>query len=117
MSKRGLRFSDADIRKLPQRVQEQIRSQIAHQTSHLESHPKSSPKITNALEITDKGCRIHIHSVRKRLADPDGISAKAAIDAIVVAGLLQDDNAMIVKEVFYSQEKGDTEETTITIEY
>ena len=58
---------------------------------------------------------IHIHSIRKRLADPDGISAKAAIDGIVQAGVLVDDSAKYVKEVSYSQEKGTPEKTIITI--
>lgn len=58
---------------------------------------------------------IHIHSIRKRLADPDGISAKAAIDGIVQAGILVDDSAKYVKEVSYSQEKGVEEKTIITI--
>lgn len=58
---------------------------------------------------------IHIHSVRKRLADPDGVSAKAAIDGIVKEGVLVDDSAKYVEEVSYSQEKGKDEKTIITI--
>lgn len=59
--------------------------------------------------------RIHIHSIRHRLVDPDGISAKAAIDGIVQAGVLEDDSAKFVTEVSYSQEKGTPEKTIITI--
>jgi len=60
---------------------------------------------------------IRIHSVRKRLCDADGISAKAAIDGIVKAGLLQDDSTKFVKEVRYSQEKTKGPEyTVITLE-
>ena len=58
---------------------------------------------------------LHIHSIRKRLADPDGISAKAAIDGIVKAGLLEDDSTKEIKEIIYSQEKGDEEKTIITL--
>lgn len=64
-------------------------------------------------------CRIHVHSVRHRLADSDGISAKAAIDGIVHAGVLPDDSPTFVKEVRYSQEKcgsHEQERTTITLE-
>ena len=74
-------------------------------------------------EKEDSGCdprfSIHIHSIRKRLADPDGISAKAVIDGIVKAGILEDDSAKHVKEVVYSQEKvakGGEEKTVVTIE-
>ncbi len=48
---------------------------------------------------------IHIRSVRKRLADSDGISGKAAIDGLVHCGILQDDSAKFVEEVTYSQKK------------
>jgi len=57
----------------------------------------------------------NIHSVRKRLADVDGVSAKAAIDGLVLAGVLYDDDPSHVKEVTYSQEKGEPEKTIITI--
>lgn len=59
--------------------------------------------------------RIHIHSKRKRFVDADGISAKAAIDGLVHAGILPDDSASYVHEVSYSQEKSTEEETIIEI--
>ena len=59
---------------------------------------------------------IHIHSLRKRLADIDGISGKAAIDGLVNAGLLLSDSPRHVKEVTHSQEKTrGAEITEITI--
>lgn len=60
---------------------------------------------------------IHIHSVRKRLIDPDGCSGKAAIDGLVHAGVIPDDSADFVSGVSYSQEKGPEERTTITITF
>ena len=63
----------------------------------------------------DRTCRVHIHHKRKRLADPDGISIKATIDGIVLAGILQDDNAKIINQVSQSQEKCKLEETIIDI--
>ena len=59
---------------------------------------------------------VHIHSIRKRLTDADGISGKAAIDAIVKCGIIKDDSPQYVKTVTYSQEKGKEEKTIITIE-
>ena len=56
-----------------------------------------------------------MHSIRKRLTDADGVSAKAAIDGLVLAGILPDDSPKYVKEVTYSQEKGDPEKTIIEI--
>ena len=63
----------------------------------------------------DSPVNISVHSIRRRLADPDGISAKAAIDGIVKAGILADDSHKEVCKVSYSQEKGKEEETIITI--
>jgi hypothetical protein len=63
----------------------------------------------------DTPVNVHVHSVRKRLTDADGLSAKAVIDGLVLTGLLEDDSFDFVKEVSYSQEKGETEYTVITI--
>jgi hypothetical protein len=63
-------------------------------------------------------CGIHVHSRRHRMADSDGISAKAVIDGLVLAGVLEDDSPKYVKWVTYSQEKiskKEDEETIITI--
>lgn len=61
---------------------------------------------------------LHIHSLRHRLCDSDGISGKASIDGLVKAGVLSDDSAKEVKSVTYSQElipRGQEEQTKITI--
>ncbi len=60
-------------------------------------------------------CSIRVHSRRKRLADSDGISAKAVIDGLTTTGVLKDDGPRFVKEVSFSQEKvkTDAEEETV----
>jgi hypothetical protein len=66
----------------------------------------------------DQRVRIHVHSRRWRLTDPDGISVKAAIDGLVAGGILRDDSAKFVEKVSFSQEliaKDQPEETVITI--
>ena len=68
----------------------------------------------------DSPCRITIHSVRNRLADPDGISGKAVIDGLVHSAILSDDSAKQVTEVAYSQQKtgkGEGEKTIVTLEW
>lgn len=59
--------------------------------------------------------KIHIHSRRKRLTDPDGLSAKAAIDGLVLYGVIPDDSAKCVSEVTFSQEKITSEEIEETV--
>ena len=58
---------------------------------------------------------ILIHSIRKRLCDTDGISAKAAIDGLVKAGIFADDSTKYIKKISFSQEKGAEEKTIFEI--
>ena len=62
---------------------------------------------------------ITIISYRIRLADADGISAKAAIDGLVMCGILADDTTKEIAEVRYRQIKvknASDEKTEIVIE-
>ena len=107
---------------LPKKYRDQATAQLnkgktAHPFALLESDTVDEPMGAEETKRHDALCCIHIHSIRKRLADPDGVSAKACIDGLVHAGLLQDDSPKYVKEVSYSQEKGKEEETIITITY
>lgn len=90
-------------------------NRTANTVTDMESHTSNAPPGEKEITRFDSPVRIHIHSIRKRLTDADGISGKAAIDGIVKAGLLQDDSPKYVKEVSYSQEKGLPEKTIITI--
>jgi len=65
----------------------------------------------------DQRVCIHYHSKRRRAIDPDGLYSKASTDGLRQGGLLIDDSAKYVKEVSYSQEVSEDEETIITIEY
>lgn len=84
--------------------------------ANVESAACNDPMGPKANARFDSPVSIRIHSKRKRLADSDGVSAKAAIDGLVHCGILQDDSPKFVKEVSYSQEQSEGEETIITIE-
>jgi len=116
------------LEKLPPKLREQALKKLSNGKKDSKNRdPRPTPNVERYTKRTttkadeDKAdgerCCIHVHSIRKRLADPDGISAKAAIDAIVEAGILADDKAEEVKEVTYSQEKGEPEHTTITLKW
>ncbi len=62
--------------------------------------------------MVKKRC-IHVHSNRHRHTDPDGVCAKAVIDALREANLLVDDSAEYVKEVSFSQQITTEDESTI----
>ena len=81
----------------------------------LESPARHAPLGAKEAQRLDPPCRLHIHSRRHRLTDPDGISAKAAIDGLVLAGVLPDDSAKCVSQVTFSQEKITSEEIEETV--
>lgn len=83
--------------------------------SHLEQNISHEAEGQDETKAFDAPVSIHIHSVRRRLTDADGLCAKWVIDELVLSGLLVDDSPAYVKEVTYSQEKGQPEETIITI--
>jgi Holliday junction resolvase RusA-like endonuclease len=61
---------------------------------------------------------IAVHHYRCRLADPDGLSIKAALDGIVHCNLLRDDSAKEITEIRHYQYKvknADEERTEIII--
>ncbi len=67
----------------------------------------------------DSPVRIRVVSYRCRLADADGVSAKAAIDGLVHCGVLQDDGPKFVASVSFEQIKvknKSDEQTEIWIE-
>lgn len=88
---------------------------ITDTTTNVEPHSGNAPLGKEKTQGFDTPVHIHIHSVRKRLADSDGISGKACVDGIVKAGLLPDDSPQFVKAVSHSQEKGKEEYTVITL--
>ena len=53
----------------------------------------------------DSPVSIRVHSYRSRLADCDGVSAKATIDALVMCGVIADDSTKEVVEVLFQQTK------------
>lgn len=53
----------------------------------------------------DSPVSIRIDSYRIRLADVDGISGKAVLDALVLAKIIANDTTKEVKEVLFSQTK------------
>jgi len=89
---------------------------LTNTTTNVESNSGDASVRKESFARFNSRVRIHIHSLRRRLADPDGISAKAAIDGLVKAGILKDDSAKEVAEITYTQEKGQQEQTIITIE-
>jgi hypothetical protein len=82
-----------------------IINRSADQATNVErvASDESIPK--NEGPAFDTRVRIEVVSYRTRLADADGISAKAAIDGLVKAGIIRDDSPKYVEAVTYRQVK------------
>lgn len=93
------------------------KNSIAFSTSHLEQNTRYESVGAKKVKRLDSPCSLHIRSFRNRLADSDGISAKAAIDGLVHAGVLQDDSTQFVEKVSYSQKKTKGPEKTEILIY
>jgi hypothetical protein len=83
--------------------------------ANMESYFSNASLGAQEVKRLDSRVCIHIHSLRYRLADPDGLSAKAVIDGMVQSGLLPDDTSESVEKVTFSQEKIGKEKKEITI--
>lgn len=101
-----------NLNDLPQ----EIRGRNPGLFTDMEPHIIHESARKNASQKVHTPCSIHIHSIRHRLADSDGVSGKAAIDGIILAGILPDDSPEVVRSVTYSQAKGKEEKIIITIE-
>ena len=96
-------------------MSEKANDNISVQVSNLESITLNESVGKKAHPGLFKGCRIHVHHKRKRLADPGGVSHKAIIDGLVAAGIFEDDSLKFITEISESQEKSKTEETIVSI--
>lgn len=92
-----------------------IISGASNQVTDLELPNRGQSIPTSQDSSFDTPVRIAVVSYRTRLADADGVSAKAAIDGLVHAGIIRDDSPAYVTEVTYRQVKvkNKSEEKTI----
>ena len=74
-------------------------------SSNMEQNLSNEHMGKKKVKRLDPPVNIFVLSRRHRRADPDGISVKAVIDGIVLAGILPDDTAKEIKEIIFSQEK------------
>ena len=87
----------------------------ADSASNVEQAACDEPIQAGRIATFDTPVDIRIVSYRTRLADADGISAKAAIDGLVHAGVISDDSHKEVREVSYTQIKVKNKEDEKTV--
>jgi Holliday junction resolvase RusA-like endonuclease len=111
-----VRLSEEELNILLKKGHAKIRSDSSVSTSGMELPARNKQVEKKKSARFTSSVNIRVHSIRKRLTDPDGTSAKAVIDGIVKAGILLDDGPKQIKEVRFTQEKGKEEKTIITIQ-
>ena len=89
------------------------RLSLADLEQDIEDRPVGSETFTPL--DTQRNLLLHIHNRRHRLADSDGVSAKAAIDGLVRCKILEDDRAENIGQVTQSQELITTDQPEETI--
>ena len=85
--------------------EKEINDNTADTNADMERAISNASVETQEMPRFDSLVRIMCTSYRNRLADPDGISYKAAIDGIVKTGILKDDSFKQVEEVRCKQVK------------
>jgi len=103
-SRRGLSLSN------------ETRNRIANQLAKLERRARYESLERQGYKRPDAPVTISVHTIRPKRRDIDNTSIKAALDGIVSCGILEDDGPNQIKEIRFTQEKGETEKTIITIE-
>lgn len=109
-----------NVNDLPERYKRQIaiQSYVSRPVTDLEPPIKPAPLATKEGKGYDGPVVIVVLERRHRLPDRDGSSFKYLLDAIVSAGLLQDDNRKIVqdiKRIEVQVSKDEPEETIVEI--
>ena len=92
------------------------RNRATAAVANVEPNTRDVGRRANEAPTFSTPVRITFIHARKRLADPDGISVKAAIDGLVACGLLSDDSTKEIVEVRQRQVKSKIESTRIVIE-
>lgn len=101
-------------------AERQLKNRAAVPSADMERAACSRQMVQKTDQAMDTCCRIRVHCRRHRLADPDGISVKAVLDGLVLAGILADDSTkQIIESPIITQEKiskNEPETTILTIE-
>ena len=88
---------------------------FSHKATNVERVVPNEPVEAREDSLLDSQVTIVVVSYRVGPADPDGVSGKAAIDALVHLGILVDDCSKWVKEIRHVQIQVEEEEETLIL--
>lgn len=112
MKKNRMKISDFN-----ERVQAQIRNQIAGSRAFMESHSFVEAERPHAVETLDAPYYISVRCKTKNAmrSDPDNICIKWILDELVNQRILSNDTSKEIKRISFTREKGEPDETIITV--
>lgn len=114
-----MRMSAEQIKAHQERVHEKPNDRNTNPNANVESNTGNAPLGAQEVPRFSSPVRVLVTHHRKRLVDTGGASEKWAMDAIVRAGILEDDSAKHIEEIKHRQvkvKKGESEKTVFCIE-
>lgn len=91
---------------------------VAVSVANVEPSVSNEPVAAKKTKRHDRLCRVLFRSYRHRLADPDGLCGKYALDSLVSWGVFKDDSTQYIQSVSHEQvkiSKKEQEKTEIII--
>ena len=104
MSGYGKRFTEEDLQRVLSK-RSKARNRTPVPTTNVEPDSSNGNLAKKKVARLDTPVSLLVHSFRHRLCDSDGLSAKAAIDGVVKAEIIEDDAPQFIEEVRYRQTK------------
>lgn len=90
-------------------------NRTASANAHVEQINADAALPEDGGKAQDTRVDIHVRSYRRLKHDPDGVSAKAALDGIVARGILTDDSSEQIAKITFEGIKSKDEKTIIEI--
>jgi len=109
-SKKALiRIVGAEIQSLNKVIRYDMRREfhsINKQWAYLIAESLMVSKKKSLIVADDEQVSVHVHTIRKKLLDPDNICVKSQVDAVHESNIIEDDSPDIISHVTTTQEKG-----------
>lgn len=115
----SIRLTEQQVKDHQAKVHAKIHTRNPNSNADMESNSGNASLGAEKVQGFSSPVRVLVTHHRKRLVDTGGASEKWAMDAIVRAGILEDDTAKHIEEIKHKQvkiKKGDTEKTVFEIE-
>jgi hypothetical protein len=111
----GWKWTEEQLREYNARFKAKANAHPALQAPYLEPAPRHGSLAKKAGPRVHSQYRVRCITRGRRLGDVDGRSIKAVLDGFTKAGIWPDDSTKFVKEVCFTQEPAEEDETVIEL--